>query len=376
MKAVPLAMIALGFLDRAGAVTFTNTQAGPNTWTYTLTLAPEDNYSIFQASTTITLSGLVGVTDAGGPTSDDFPSPTANTTNLNWQVLRLNGGTTVVWSHIGGGTGNLTVPAHIFGFSVTAAGQPSGTVSFSTSGFSRDKSNPLPGGAFNLDIGGNIAGPAAATTAVLPQFAFGGGWYSAIYFTNSGANPVSFPVNFFADNGNPLPVPGLGSATTVALAPQGTAILEAPNSTNNLSEGYVSAGVPAGVTAYGLFRQTVAGIADQEAVVPLSVITSTTSILTWDDTNYTTAVAILNPSALATTVAVSVFDTSGNPLGASSISLAAQSKTEAVMRTLPGLSAMAGRRGSAVFSVTTGDVAVLGIRFYGSAFTSIPATAQ
>jgi len=371
-----VAILALGFLDRACAVTLTNTQIGPNTWTYEITLAPEDNYSVSQSTTTITLSGLVGVTAAGGPTSDDIPSPTLNTSNLNWQAQVLNGGTTVVWTHVGGGTGNYSIPLHIFGFSVTAPGQPNGTVSFLTSGFSRALDNPLPGGGTNLDIGGNVAGPSSGTTTVLPQFAFGGGWYSALYFTNSSPSPLAFLVSFFADNGNPLPVPGLGSSTTVPLAPQGTAILEALNSSSNLSEGYVSAALPAGVTGYGVFRQSVPGIQDQEAVAPLSVTTSSTNTLTWDDTNYTTAVAIVNPSSLATKVAVSVFDTSGNPIGTSTISLAAQSKTEAVMHNLPGLSAMTGLRGSAVFSVTTGDVAVLGIRFNGSAFTSIPATAQ
>jgi hypothetical protein len=35
---------------------------------------------------------------------------------------------------------------------------------------------------------------------------------------------------------------------------------------------------------------------------------------------------------------------------------------------------MAGKRGSADFTVTTGTVAVLGLRFNGAAFTSIPAT--
>jgi sugar lactone lactonase YvrE len=42
---------------------------------------------------------------------------------------------------------------------------------------------------------------------VLPQFAFGGGWYSALYFTNTGNGAVSFTVNFLADSGTPLIVP-------------------------------------------------------------------------------------------------------------------------------------------------------------------------
>lgn len=378
MRAALTLALALGFASSASAVTFACTQAGPTTWVYTLTFAPLDNYSVTQNTTTIALSGLAGVTAAGSPTSDDIPNPTENTANLNWSAQVLNGGTKVVWSHVGGGTGNYTTPLHIYGFSVTAAGQPNGTATLATSGFSRDTSNPLPGGGLNLDIGGNVAGPASATTMILPQIAFGGGWYSAIYFTNTGANPVSFTVGFFTDSGNPLPVPSLGAATTtVSLASQGTTILEAPNSSPNLSEGYVSAAIPAGViVGYGLFRQSVPGIPDQEAVVPFSVASDTSNTLIWDDTNYITAIAVVNPSSVATVVNISIYNTFGALIGTSSIPLAPQAKTEAEMRNLPGLGVMAGLRGSAVFSVGTGNVAVLGLRFNGSAFTSIPASGQ
>ena len=43
---------------------------------------------------------------------------------------------------------------------------------------------------------------------------------------------------------------------------------------------------------------------------------------------------------------------------------------------LSNQSAMAGQRGYATFTVTSGSVAVLGLRFNGSAFTSIPANAN
>src|ERR1022692_3369035 len=85
----------------------------------------------------------------------------------------------------------------------------------------------------------NSAVPSAAPVAssVLPQFAFGGGWYSALYFTNLTGSPVSFPVNFVSDAGAPLNVPVLGGSTTnVNLAAHGTALIEAPN-VGSLDEG-------------------------------------------------------------------------------------------------------------------------------------------
>jgi len=209
-------------------------------------------------------------------------------------------------------------------------------------------------------------------SSVLPQFAFGGGWYSALYFTNTTANPASFTVNFISDSGTPLNVPFLGgSSTVVNLTARGTAIVEAPNA-GSLNQGFVSVSLPGGVEAYGVFRQSVAGIADQEAVVPLSSAFSTSTTLIWDDTNYTTAVAIVNPSSVAVTVVINVTDTGGGTIGTSSVPLAPNNGLPAVLRSLPGLAGMAGKRGAATFTVTSGAVAVLGLRFNGAAFTSVP----
>ena len=52
--------------------------------------------------------------------------------------------------------------------------------------------------------------------------------------------------------------------------------------------------------------------------------------------------------------------------------LVRQAEVAVALRALPGLGAMAGKRGSADFTVTFGNVAVLGLRFSAIAFTSIP----
>ena len=108
--------------------------------------------------------------------------------------------------------------------------------------------------------------------------------------------------------------------------------------------------------------------------MPLSSASSIGSTLIWDDTGLTTAVAIVNPSSVDTIVAVTVKDTTGALIGTANVTLAAKSKTAIALSTLPGLSGMAGKRGSADFAVTTGNVSVLGLRFGGIAFTSIPTT--
>ena len=236
------------------------------------------------------------------------------------------------------------------------------TTTFSTSTVRIDKYNTTP----------QIQSAARAASSVLPQFAFGGGWYSALYFTNSTSSPASFAVNFTGNDGTPLTVPSLGASTTqVNLAANGTAIIEAPN-VGSLVQGYVTFTLPAGVFGYDVFRQSVPGQLDQEAVVPLSDATATSNTLTWDETSLITAVAIVNPSAVATTVNVKLWDEDGNTVGTSSVALPAYNKTAATLRSLPGLSGMVGKRGSAQFSVSTGNVAVLGLRFDRLAFTSIP----
>ena len=218
----------------------------------------------------------------------------------------------------------------------------------------------------------NSSGTGGGATRILPQFAFGGGWYTALYFTNINSSPVSFTVSFLGDNGQPLTVPNLGGSTvTVNLAARGTTIIEAPN-VGALSQGYVSAALPAGVTGYGVFRQSLAGITDQEAVVPLSGSNATTCTLIFDETTFVTGVAIVNLGSLDTTVTVTVRDNQGNAIGTGSIPLSAKTKTAKALRDIPGLAGVVGKMGSADFSVSLGNVAALGLRFNGPAFTSIP----
>jgi hypothetical protein len=145
---------------QAQAATWTLTQAGPSTWTYTLTFDPLDNCNLFQNPTTITMSGLTGVTSAGAPTSTDFPAGALNTNNLAWTPQVLNGGTKVVWTNAVCGTGNFGVQKHVFGFSITAPTAPNAMASFVTSGISRDT-----GIANSLDISGSVQGPAPALPA-------------------------------------------------------------------------------------------------------------------------------------------------------------------------------------------------------------------
>ena len=216
----------------------------------------------------------------------------------------------------------------------------------------------------------------ATTTMALPQLAYGGGWYTALYFSNTTGSAVQVPVSFMNNDGTPLAVPlnGIGpvSSQTVSLAPGATAILEAPNVGNLVVQGWAEATLPPGVVGYAIFRQSVANRADQEAVVPLIPEDSRSANFSYDETNFTTTFDLLNPSGQQATVTVSVFGADGTPLGSMPVVLAARTKQAETLRAL--FPAVAGTRGQVSLSANNGAISSLGIKFGGAAFTSIPVT--
>jgi hypothetical protein len=211
------------------------------------------------------------------------------------------------------------------------------------------------------------------TPQVLSQFTFGGGWYTALYFTNTGTSPVSFSINFTSDAGVPLIVPSLGaSTTTVNIPARGTAIIEAFNSGAQQSQGYAVVQLPGGVTGYGIFRQTIAGRPDQEAVVPLTGTSTTTSTMIYDDTNFTTTFSMANLSSSPIAVTITARNNLGQIIGSTVVAVVPNGKYANILRSLSGLGGMAGSRGSVDFTTNTGNISVLGLRFGNVAFTSVP----
>ncbi len=220
-------------------------------------------------------------------------------------------------------------------------------------------------------------GPSSAVSSSLPQIVSGGGWDTTLYFSNTTSAPTSFTMNFIGDDGNPLNVPLLGigtvSSQTISVNPGATVLLEAPSTTSTSAEGWVDASLPAGVIGYGVFRQTVVGEPNQEAVIPLTSESSQTSDLIYDDTLHTTSVALSNPSSQQITVTITAYGPGGSQVGSSQVMLQPRTKEAAVLRNLLGLQGVAGNRGRITFAASNGDVSVLGIRFGAIPFTSIPA---
>ncbi|MGC8761234.1 MAG: choice-of-anchor V domain-containing protein [Bryobacteraceae bacterium] len=218
--------------------------------------------------------------------------------------------------------------------------------------------------------------PVSGLTKVLPQLAFGsssdlGNWATAVYLHNTTAAPVQATVRFFATDGSALTVPGInGSSAAVNLGPHGTGVVEVPN-VGPLTQGWVQIESPEGVIGYGIFRQALQGVNPQEGVVPFSSSNSTGAFIVFDETDFVTAVAVLNPGSAPATVTVVARDDTGAEIGRFSLPLNPRQRGAFAVRDRPEMTAMRGRRGVLEFSAASGAVSVLGLRFNGLAFTSI-----
>jgi hypothetical protein len=218
-----------------------------------------------------------------------------------------------------------------------------------------------------------------APNLAMPQLVYGEGWYTAVYLTNTGPSAATATLDFVDPFGAPLNVAlGGGTVTTsqsVPLPAGGSALVEMPDQ-GTATQGSILMNLPSGVSGYGIFRREPAGTPPQEATVPLAPLTATKVTVIFDDTNYGTAIAVLNPSDTDATLTITTRDSTGQPIGAGlQQTLAARNRIAFILREM--VSGVAGQRGAVDFSVDKGAVSVLALRANGNAFTSIiPITVQ
>lgn len=223
---------------------------------------------------------------------------------------------------------------------------------------------------------GSPGTPVTGLVRVLPQLAFGssstlGNWSTSVYLHNTSDAPVQATVRFFDVNGAPLAVPGLSaSSVPVNLGARGTAAVEAPN-LGPLTQGSIAVEAPDTVIGYGVFRQALQGVNAQEGVVPFSSSTSTGATIVFDDTDFVTAVAVLNPGSAAVVVTVRARDAAGAEIGTFTLNLNPKQREAFAVRDRPEMTLVQGKRGVLEFSSSGGPVSVLGLRFNMLAFTSI-----
>jgi len=209
---------------------------------------------------------------------------------------------------------------------------------------------------------------------VIPQFVDGGSWKTSVFLVNLENHATSFQMLFFNDDGTDMFVPivglGLVRQVTITLDTAGSTEFETSGSSDNLRQGWalLSQTTSDSVGGMAVFRQSVAGRADQEAVVPIVSQFDSHFVLLFDNTAFTTAIALANPTTSRVVIPVSIRNQAGQIIDQRTIGLDAYSHTAF---TLPDTwLTTAGRRGAIEFQTSGFGVAALGLRFSGSAFTS------
>ncbi len=188
---------------------------------------------------------------------------------------------------------------------------------------------------------------------------------------------LSRVATFNADSGNlaPMPVPFAGypasDTQNLRLGPGETLRLTAAGS-ERLQQGWAEMFLPPGITGHAVFRQSVAGRADQEAVALFTTDGGKTAEMAFDDAGLTTTLAVANPTVTPVLLTIRSFGDDGRELGVSQVPLPPLSKRAYVLRELPGQSGINGKRGRIRLEVSGGGLSAMGFRFGGEAFTTIP----
>jgi hypothetical protein len=212
---------------------------------------------------------------------------------------------------------------------------------------------------------------------VIPQFVDGGSWQTAITVVNLENFPVAFTVFFFNDDGTDFLVPIVGQGVVrgiqITLGTAASLTFRTTGTSPTLSQGWALLSQPAGtnnsIGSFAIFRQTVPGGQPQEAVVPTVNQFQGHFVLPFDDTQSVTGIAIANPTLNNVIIPANVRSENGTIIDVEQLSLGPFHHTAFV---LPSIwSSTAGQRGIIEFLASGFGVGALGLRFTGTAFTSL-----
>src|SRR6476469_2948858 len=156
----------------------------------------------------------------------------------------------------------------------------------------------------------------------------------------------------------------------VTLETAGSIEFETAGLASNLTQGWalLSQSTNDSVGGMAIFRQSVFGRPDQEAVVPIVSQFDNHFVLLFDNTAFTTAIALANPTTNRVDIPVNIRNQAGQIIDRRTVTLGSYNHTAF---TLPDTwSSTAGRRGAIEFQTSGFGVGALGLRFNGSAFTS------
>jgi hypothetical protein len=210
---------------------------------------------------------------------------------------------------------------------------------------------------------------------VIAQFVDGGSWQTAITVVNLENHPTSFDVLFFRDDGTDLFVPVVGQGVVrgmnISLSTAGSFTFQTAGVADNLAQGWalLSQSNSDSIGMFAIFRQSVFGRQTQEAVVPTVNQFESHFVLPFDNTQFTTGIALANPTTNTVDIPANIRNELGEIIDTRHLSLGPYGH---VAFTLPDTwPSTSGRRGIIEFLTSGFGVGALGLRFNGAAFTSL-----
>jgi hypothetical protein len=211
---------------------------------------------------------------------------------------------------------------------------------------------------------------------IIPQFVDGGSWLTAITLVNLENHSTNFDLLFFNDNGTDFNVSVVGQGVVrgmnITLNTAGSFTFQTAGTDRNTSAGWalLSQTTSDSVGMFAIFRQNNFGGQAQEAVVPSVNQFAKHFVLPFDNTgSFSTGIAISNPTVNSVVIPVSIRNELGQIIDTRSISLGGYSHTSFPLPVV--WASTAGIRGAIEFLTSGFGVGALGLRFNGSAFTSL-----
>ena len=175
-----------------------------------------------------------------------------------------------------------------------------------------------------------------ASDVVLGQLVDGAGWKTTINLVNLDTQQASFTLYLFADDGTPMTLATVnesgqttfGSTIQGNIQVGGSATYATEGTSPALAQGWAAMDSAQRIAGQAVFRRSIPGLPDTEAVVPFTSIFDLRQILPFDHTGgFVTGVALTNPGASDLTITLSFRTSNGTQLLQDKITLPALTHT-------------------------------------------------
>ena len=213
------------------------------------------------------------------------------------------------------------------------------------------------------------------------QLASGHYWETTITLVNKGNSSARTKLDFFDNQGNPLVLPVTFPATPGVpavmlstlertLAPGASLSVSSTGPVDIETVGWARLSSDGDVGGFAIFRQDVDGA--QEALVPMEIGNPDAWLQWFDNTGtFASGVAVVNNATTPASMPVIVRDEAGAQIHTQTLELAGMGHISGALSSIIGNTG--GKVGSVEFRTPPGGaITVLGLRFNGVSFTTIP----